>query len=83
MTASREHKEKDKKTSYITDEVRGSLRTFDLQSPCGDPGSTAQVVQVRAIYVLQRHHVGKQKRTFRNQQDKTKVSGDVFRCASH
>lgn len=60
MTASHEQKEKDKKTSYITDEVRGSLRTFDLQSPCGDPGSTAQVVQVRAIYVLQRDHTGKQ-----------------------
>lgn len=39
--------------SYVADEVRGSFGAFDLQSPCGDPGCAAQVVQVRAIHFLQ------------------------------
>lgn len=43
---------KEKMMSYITDEVGGPLRAFDLQSPCGDPRCTTQVVQVRAIHVL-------------------------------
>lgn len=45
-------KTKNKKLSYITDEVCGSLGAFNLQSPRGDPGCTTQVVQVRAIHVL-------------------------------
>ena len=38
--------------SYITDEVRGPLGAFDLQSPRSDPGCTTQVVQVGAIHFL-------------------------------
>lgn len=47
--------------SYITDEVGGPLGAFNLQSSCGDPGCSTQVVQVRAINVLQ------QKRTHESQ----------------
>lgn len=45
-------KTKEKKTSYVTDEVCGLLGAFDLQSAGGDPGCTTQVVQVRTIHVL-------------------------------
>lgn len=42
--------------SYVTDEVCGPHRAFNLQSARGDPGCTTQVIQVRAIHVLQQAH---------------------------